>query len=189
MQEIFKICYSLYIVSIKFLIFKKGLMMFKNFSIKSFALGICFALIVCMSVQAAFAKVSQKTLRKYLTEHSLVVVKDNKTTFYEGRGIKPLINYLKENNFENAYVADKRIGKASALLLVYGKARQVYTPVISKPAVKVFEDNNVKYTADEVVENIKNQSGTDLCPMEKKVININSPQEAYELFSELFKDK
>ena len=189
MQEIFKICYSLYIVSIKFLIFKKGLMMFKKFSIKSFALGICFVLIVCMSVQAAFAKVSQKTLRKYLTEHSLVVVKDNKTTFYEGRGIKPLINYLKENNFENAYVADKRIGKASALLLVYGKARQVYTPVISKPAVKVFEDNNVKYTADEVVENIKNQSGTDLCPMEKKVMNINSPQEAYELFSELFKDK
>ena len=100
-----------------------------------------------------------------------------------------MINYLKENDFENAYVADKRIGKASALLLVYGKVRQVYTPVISKPAVKVFEDNNVKYRADEIVENIKNQSGTDLCPMEKKVMNIDSPQEAYELFSELFKDK
>ena len=163
--------------------------MFKKFSIKSFALGICFVLIVCMSVHAAFARVPQKTLRKYLTELSLVVVKDNKTTFYEGRGIKPLINYLKENDFENAYVADKRIGKASALLLVYGKVRQVYTPVISKPAVKVFEDNNVKYRADEIVENIKNQSGTDLCPMEKKVMNIDSPQEAYELFSKLFKDK
>ena len=46
-----------------------------------------------------------------------------------------------------------------------------------------------KEIVDNIVENIKNQSGTDLCPMEKKVMNIDSPQEAYELFSELFKDK
>ena len=59
--------------------------------------------------------------------------------------------------------------------------------MISKPAVKVFEDNNVKYSADEVVENIKNNTGTDLCPMEKKVQNINDPKEAYELFSTILK--
>ncbi len=130
---------------------------------------------------------SKNELRNYLKEHSLVVVKDGKTNFYEGRGIKPLINYLKNDNFKNAYVADKRIGKASALLLVYGQANKVYTPVISKPAIKVFEDNNVKYSADEVVENIKNNTGTDLCPMEKKVQNINDPKAAYELFKSMLK--
>ena len=145
---------------------------------------------VCIFAAAAGACMlnpSKKTLRNYLKEHSLVVVKDGKTNFYEGRGIKPLVNYLKNDNFKDAYVADKKIGKASALLIVYGQAKKVYTPMISKPAVKVFEDNNVKYSADEVVENIKNNTGTDLCPMEKKVQNINDPKEAYELFSTILK--
>ena len=145
---------------------------------------------VCLFTAAAYAGIfgpSENELRNYLKEHSLVVVKDGKTNFYEGRGIKPLINYLRNDNFKNAYVADKRIGKASALLLVYGQVKKVYTPVISKPAIKVFEDNNVKYSADEVVENIKNNTGTDLCPMEKRVQNIDSPEQAYEIFSSMLK--
>ena len=125
---------------------------------------------------------SKKSLRNYLKEHSLVVIKDGNTNFYEGRGVSPLMNYLVKDNFENAYVADKRIGKASALLLVYGKARKVYTPVITKPAVKVFEENDVNYSADKVVDNFLNNKGTDICPIEKKVQNIDNPAEAYELF-------
>ena len=153
---------------------------------KSGIIAICAVALFSTLVNAA-AVPSKKELRNYLNEHSLVVVKDGQTNFYEGRGIKPLINYLENGTFENAYVADKRIGKASALLLVYGKVQKVYTPIISKPAIKVFKDNNVEYSADKVVENIKNQTGTDLCPMEKKVQNIDDPKEAYELFKSLIK--
>lgn len=154
---------------------------------KNIFLAITAVCIFAAAASACMFNPSKKTLRNYLKEHSLVVIKDGKTNFYEGRGIKPLVNYLKNDNFKDAYVADKKIGKASALLIVYGQAKKVYTPMISKPAVKVFEDNNVKYSADEVVENIKNNTGTDLCPMEKKVQNINDPKEAYELFSTILK--
>lgn len=150
--------------------------------IRNSILGICAITLFATSVNAGIFGPSRKSLRNYLKEHSLVVIKDGNTNFYEGRGVSPLMNYLVKDNFENAYVADKRIGKASALLLVYGKARKVYTPVITKPAVKVFEENDVNYSADKVVDNFLNNKGTDICPIEKKVQNIDNPAEAYELF-------
>ncbi len=163
------------------------LIMRKKFLFISLLTGIFAVITFAASCGASMFNPSKKVLRNYLKEHSLVVIKNGHTNFYEGRGIKPLINYLKNNTFENAYVADKKIGKASALLIVYGHAQKVYTPLISKPAIKVFEDNNVKYSADEVVENIKNSTGTDLCPMEKKVLNIDDPEKAYNLFSSILK--
>ncbi len=131
---------------------------------------------------------NKEIAKQQLNTHSLVVVKDGRTSVYDGRGIKPVVDYLEKDNFDGAFVADKVIGKASALLLVYGKVQEVYTPVISKPAVKVFEDNNVKYSADKIVDNIINRTGTDLCPMEKKVQNIDNPKRAYKLFRKLLKE-
>lgn len=131
---------------------------------------------------------NKEIAKQQLNTHSLVVVKDGKTSVCDGRGIKPVVDYLEKDNFDGAFVADKVIGKASALLLVYGKVQEVYTPAISKPAVKVFEDNNVKYSADKIVDNIINRTGTDLCPMEKKVQNIDNPKRAYKLFRKLLKE-
>ena len=75
---------------------------------------------------------------------------------------------------------------AAALLLVYGGASEVYTPMISKSAVKVFKEHNMIYSADKVVNYIVNKSGTGLCPMEKAVRNVNNPNEAYQVFKDMF---
>ncbi len=143
-------------------------------------------LAVILAFNSAQAKRNdmEKTLREQLQTHSLVVVEDDKISCYDGKGISPLLRFIENGStFENAtIVGDKKIGRASALLLVYGKAKKVYTPVISKPAIEVFKAFKVKYSADEVVENIMNQTQTDLCPMEKKVQNVNSPEEAYKIF-------
>ena len=143
-------------------------------------------LAVILAFNSAQAKRNdmEKTLREQLQTHSLVVVEDDKISCYDGKGISPLLRFIENGStFENAtIVGDKKIGRASALLLVYGKAKKVYTPVISKPAIEVFKAFKVKYSADEVVENIMNQTQTDLCPMEKKVKNVNSPEEAYKIF-------
>lgn len=133
-------------------------------------------------------KPSKSDLRADLEEHSLVVFKNGEKAVFNGKGIRPLVDYLETDNFENAYVADKVIGKASALLLVYGQVKEVYTPTISKPAIKVFKRNHVKYKADKVVDNIINRAGTDLCPMEKKVQGIDDPKAAYEMFKEMFEN-
>ncbi len=149
--------------------------------IKSIVLCGLAVILTFNSVQAKRNNHTEKVLREQLQNHSLVVIKDNKMVCLDGNGISPILRYLEQGDFEDATVGDKKIGRASALLLVHGKATKVYTPVISKPAIEVFKAFKVDYTADEVVDNILNQTQTDLCPMEKKVQNINSPEEAYEI--------
>lgn len=110
---------------------------------------------------------------------------DKKPVFYEGENLEPLINAIKDGSLNDAYVSDRKIGKAAALLITYGRAKKVYTPVISKPAIEVFKNNNINYKADETVENIMNTEGTDICPLEKRVRYIDGPYEAYRLIQGL----
>lgn len=156
----------------------------RNFIKSIFLTG--FVFILCLNrAESKEFQTTEVQMRNFLAVQSLVVEKGSDIHFYEGKGIKPVIRYLEHNNFRKAYVGDRCIGKASALLLVYGNAKRVYTPLISKSAIKVFEDHKVKYSADVVVDNIKNADGTDLCPMEKKVQDIDSPKKAYKLLKNI----
>ena len=146
---------------------------------------LCAVVLFSSFAYAGIAKEDIEILIEQLSEHSLVVIRDGKTEVYNGRGIKPLVDYGRNKYFEGAYAGDKVIGKAAALLFVYGGAKYVYTPLISKPAVEVFKKHHVKYRADKVVDNIKNRAGDNLCPMEKKVRGIDSPDEAYKLFDNI----
>ncbi|MGN0015309.1 MAG: DUF1893 domain-containing protein [Candidatus Gastranaerophilaceae bacterium] len=160
----------------------------RNF-IKSLFLGLCGAILASNSVNAGVFKPSKNKMDKLLQKHSLVVYKNLRISYYDGRGISPLMQYLENDDFSGAYVADKRIGKASALLLAYGNVKEVYTPVISKPAIEVFKKYNIDFFAVKIVDNILNRDLTDLCPMEKKVKNIDDPKEAYELFKAMNSEK
>ena len=121
--------------------------------------------------------------RSRLKEHTLIVYKEGKINFYDERGIQPLLLRLNDGTFKGAFVADRIIGKAAALLHVYGQVKEVYTPVISKPAIAIYEKYGVKYTADNVIDNIRNRKNTGLCPMEIKVKEIDDPKQAYLLFT------
>ncbi len=136
---------------------------------------------------SAFAdEYTKDELKGDLESHALVVIKNNQKKVYDGRGIMPLMTLVDDDGINGAYVADKVVGKAAALLLVYGGASEVYTPMISKSAVKVFKEHNMIYSADKVVNYIVNKSGTGLCPMEKAVRNVNNPNEAYQVFKDMF---
>lgn len=160
----------------------------RNF-IKSLFLGLCGTIFIADSANAGVLKPSKNKMDKLLQKHSLVVYKNFKISFFDGRGISPLMQYLENDDFSGAYVADKRIGKASALLLAYGNVKEVYTPVISKPAIEVFKKQNITFFAVKIVDNILNRDLTDLCPMEKKVKNIDDPKKAYELFKTINSEK
>ena len=155
---------------------------------KKIILALCVMVLFATCAFAFGGKPSKGELRKELEEHSLVVFKNGEKSVYNGKGIRPLVDYLETDDLEGAYVADKVIGKASALLLVYGGVKEVYTPLMSKPAKKVFKRNHIKYNADKVVDEIINRAGTDICPMEKKVRNIDDPKTAYEMFKEMFEN-
>ena len=114
--------------------------------------------------------------------HTIVIYKsDASVVVSDDRGVAPLMKLLKENKeqLRDSMIADKVIGKAAALLMVYGKVKEVFTPTISVPAIEVFKNHNVKITYDKIVERIINRKGDGLCPMETLCLNIENPEEAF----------
>ncbi len=118
-------------------------------------------------------------------DFTIVVKKDNKIFSSKERGIKPLIHLI-DNDItllNNASIADKVIGKAAALLMAYGKIKDVNTLVISEAAIEVFMRYNIDFHFDKKVKNIINRNGDDICPMERLCLNIDDPFMAYEAIS------
>ncbi len=118
----------------------------------------------------------------FSADFSCVIVKDELVITSEKKGISPLLNFIEENrNFEGFSVADKVIGKAAALLFVKLNIKEIYAKIISEPAIEIFKKYGISYSYDKVVPNIINRTGDDICPMEKTVLEINSPDEALEM--------
>ena len=114
------------------------------------------------------------------TDSTLCVVSGEDIFTSQERGVKPLLFLLKEKKgfLKDASVADKVIGKAAALLMALGEIKEVHTLIMSEPAIKVFENQKIKYFYDKKVERIVNRTGDGLCPMETLCIHIDDPQEA-----------
>lgn len=146
-----------------------------------------FAFLVMLIAMPAFCaqkKISEdikSMLINKLDDSSLVIYKDNQTKTYKEHGLEPLLIYLEESNFKDSYVFDKTVGRAAALLYVYGDADYVYADTISKPAIEILKKNHIKYEAKNVVEEIQNKSKTGLCPFEELTKNITNPVQAYGL--------
>jgi hypothetical protein len=101
---------------------------------------------------------------------SLVLIKDGKIIYKsEDQGLKPLVFCLKTHREEmrGSIVFDKIIGRAAAMLLVYGKIEEVWTPIISEGGLEYLQKNKIKVICQNKVKNILNKKGDDLCPMEK----------------------
>lgn len=116
--------------------------------------------------------------------HTIVIYKSDASVIVsDDRGVAPLMKLLNEDKeqLRDSMIADKVIGKAAALLMVYAGVKEVFTPTISVPAVEVFEKHNVKITYDKVVERIINRTGDGLCPMESLCLNVENPEEAFDL--------
>ncbi len=99
------------------------------------------------------------------------------------RGIKPLLVLLAEASAPlcGATVADKVVGKAAAFLFVCGKIKALHAGVISAPAMQVLKKYDIPFTYDIVTEKILNRDKTGFCPMETKVWDIETPEEAYKV--------
>jgi hypothetical protein len=101
----------------------------------------------------------------------------------KGEGIKPIIESISElkNKIHGCVIGDKILGKASALLCLYCKAKAVYSPQSTDSAILLFSKMGIYYQTDEIIPFIKNRYQNDICPFEKTVENIESPAEAYKI--------
>ena len=115
--------------------------------------------------------------------YSLGVVNGGGELPFKESGVVPLMR-LQNGSLGGAFVADKVVGKAAALLLVRGGAIQVYADVMSEPAIEVLSKHKILWLTHKRVKNILNADGTDICPMERAVLEVDDPEEAFEILVE-----
>ncbi len=89
------------------------------------------------------------------------------------KGIAPMLSFIEDGvELRGFSVADMVVGRAAAMLFVKAGVCEVYAKVISKPAKRVLDTFGIPLEYGELVENIINRTGTDICPMERSVLDV-----------------
>lgn len=118
---------------------------------------------------------------------SCVIIKDNKIVRTAiGQGIAPLISVY-ENEPEilkDAFVVDKVIGKAAAMMMILGGAKRVYGEIMSAAACDYLTDRGCRVDYGERIDVISNRSGDGMCPLENSVLDTDDPETGYHLLKE-----
>lgn len=119
------------------------------------------------------------------------IIRNNGTTrtFHE-RGVKDLHRLLMQEPeiLSGASLADKVVGKGAAALMIAGGVAWVYTDVISQAAMELFEQSRVEVQYGEIVPNIINRAGTDICPVEKLCRDCKTAAECLPLIDKFIKE-
>lgn len=116
----------------------------------------------------------------YDENQKLVVVKDGIIIYKsQDRGIKPMFILATEmpDRAKTSSIADRVIGKGAALLCAYIGIKEVYGELMSEVAIETLEKSNIKYIAEGLCEHIQNRDKTDLCPIEKRSMDTDDPEE------------
>ena len=119
---------------------------------------------------------------------TLSIVKDGKVIFGTfSHGISGFLEAVEKlgDKLKGTFVADRVVGKAVALLCVYGKVKAIYAVTLSKKAKAVLEENSVYQEWNDLVENILDTNRAEICPFEKLATEISNPNEASKRFKAL----
>ena len=73
-----------------------------------------------------------------------VLVKEDKIILSKDKGIAPILKLINAGeNLENFSLADRIVGKAVAMLVVYSKIREVYAEVLSEKGEEVLKKSTI----------------------------------------------
>lgn len=115
-----------------------------------------------------------------LSGHTICLCKDGNCLFSEKKGIAPMMGFIADGvNLQGYSVADLVVGKAAALLFVKCKIKAVFAKTLSKSGKEVLISNNIPVEYEILADKIINREGTDICPMEKTVLQTDDPEEGY----------
>lgn len=139
-----------------------------------------FMVAMLVGILTGCAKQEEKMLNA-LDEQGVGMIINNQgdVTTYNQPGVQDLLHLTAEEpeRLHGAMVADKRVGKAAACLLIEGGVKSVCTPLVSTPAREMLEAAGIPIYAREEIPLMMNHDGTDLCPMEKKLLDATTPQQ------------
>lgn len=133
------------------------------------------------AVESAICLIRQETA-------SCVVIRDQVIVQTVcGRGIAPMIRLYESGILKEAYVVDKIIGKASAMILVLAGAKGAYGMTVSKGALAWAKRRKFPLEYDKAVDAIINRKGDGICPMEQVVWDLEDETEALQALKEKLK--
>lgn len=110
---------------------------------------------------------------------TLAVINGGGELTFSDPGLNALLS-LQKGSLAGAFVADKIVGKAAALLFARGGVIEVYAEVISEPALEVLKKRRILCIYEKIVPYILNKGNTAICPMENAVLHLEDPEAAYE---------
>ena len=127
--------------------------------------------------------------REILTnsDYSIVVIRYGKIILKKkGNGVRPILETIDElkDDLKDTVIGDRILGKASALMLRYSKVKAAYSPQATKTAIALLIMGGIPCQVDELVPFIQNRSKDGMCPFEKMLKDIDSPEEAYGILME-----
>ena len=136
--------------------------------------------VLLVGVLTSCVKQEEKMLNA-LEEQGVGMIIDNngETTTYNLPGVQDLLRLTAEEpeRLKGAVVADKRVGKAAACLLIEGGVKCVNTPLVSIPAKAMLKEAGIPIYARAEIPLMVTMDGSDLCPMEKKLLDAKTPEQ------------
>ncbi len=100
-------------------------------------------------------------------------------------GVKPLLNWLDDENVAKGFSAvDRVVGIAAAFLYILLEVKEVYAGVMSEAAADALAKYGIRFSYGVLVKEIINRKGDGICPMEQAVTGIDIPEQALEAVSE-----
>ena len=126
-----------------------------------------------------------QTAKNNLSGHTICLCKGDNCLYSESRGISPMMGFIGNGVDLTGYsVADIVVGKAAALLFAGCGIKAVFAKTLSRHGKRILELYGIDCEYEVLTEKIINRAGTDICPMEKAVINTDDPKEAYLILKE-----
>ena len=108
-----------------------------------------------------------------------VVLRDSEIIRAEtGRGVAPMIRLYEDGALQGAYVVDKIVGKAAAMLMTLGGVSGCYALTVSRAALVWFAGHDIPVEYGVCAEYIVNRTGDGMCPMEQTVKELTDATEA-----------
>ena len=133
---------------------------------------------------------------KYIlhTESCSCVVSGTEPFIGRKPGVADLLMLYRQDptRLQGATVADKVVGKAAATLMILGGVREVYADLMSRLGAEWLKKHGIRFSANEMVDHIENQSHTGWCPMETACLSAKTLDESFkaiELFLDNIKQK
>lgn len=117
---------------------------------------------------------------QHLEDHSICLCRDGVIITDDSRGISSIMRFISEGKDLSGYsVADVIVGKAAAMLFVKAGIISVYGKTMSESGRAFLDTHGIPCSYNQLTEHIINCQGTDICPMEKTVTEINDVDNAY----------